>query len=566
MISSLDFILSFSLLKKCNVEKVFKLTAGSSPGESEKCVYLVRPTIEYAKIIVEHVKADEGSGKKRKYFIINVPRKLHTCEVAIEEEGAYGFIQQMEFPLGFLNRDKDLLSLEMSDFYRRFYLDGDLTNIYSAASALVQLCRICGPIKNIFGQGRCAQMVVDMMDLMMGKKCDSINADGISHLIILDRDIDYVSVLLSQLTYEGIIDETFGINSGRVIFPKEVSGKEPMKVTLNSGDLIFEEIRNSYFASVFGLLREKAKELQSKSETSGMSLGDMKEFVSKEVRKIRQEHAALTLHIGACEVILDQKQADNLQDRLQIERSILENQNIKDAIIHTEDTINKQDPYASALRLMCLLSICQDGLFSTDYQTLAKQFRQSYGSKYIITLNNLKKTGLLLEQSLLPPSTGKVSKLENKANFIAEKVVSAVAFPRYSSFRAVAKKFNLIPVESDPSDLKRPKNMSYVFGGAYVPLVGRITEEVIATNDFGNIEEGLKLLPGNTIVRKAKNTPSEADARPKTIMVYVLGGITYAEVAALRLLGQLHNCCILIATTSFLNGNSLMKELSYFVD
>lgn len=35
-----------------------------------------------------------------------------------------------------------------------------------------------------------------------------------------------------------------------------------------------------------------------------------------------------------------------------------------------------KDPYETALRLMCFLSVTQNGLSSTDYRTLVTQFRQ----------------------------------------------------------------------------------------------------------------------------------------------------------------------------------------------
>lgn len=88
-------------------------------------------------------------------------------------------------------------------------------------------------------------------------------------VILLFLDIDYAAVLLSQLTYEGVLDETFGINSGKVLinfilfyfkcyflcilhflyflyfycegritFPKEVTHKEPMKFALNNSDMV----------------------------------------------------------------------------------------------------------------------------------------------------------------------------------------------------------------------------------------------------------------------------------------------------------------------------------------
>lgn len=38
----------------------------------------------------------------------------------------------------------------------------------------------------------------------------------IDRLLILDRTIDFVSPLVTQLTYEGLIDEVYGIHNGEV--------------------------------------------------------------------------------------------------------------------------------------------------------------------------------------------------------------------------------------------------------------------------------------------------------------------------------------------------------------
>ena len=45
----------------------------------------------------------------------------------------------------------------------------------------------------------------------------------IGHLFIFDRNIDYATTLLSPLTYESLLDETFGITCGSVELGKEVT-------------------------------------------------------------------------------------------------------------------------------------------------------------------------------------------------------------------------------------------------------------------------------------------------------------------------------------------------------
>ena len=64
------------------------------------------------------------------------------------------------------------------------------------------------------------------------------------------------------------------------------------------------------------------------------------------------------------------------------------------------------------------------------------------------------------------------------------------------------------------------------------------------------------------------NQPKKAPKRKK-ILVYFLGGITYAEVAALRFLQNLYpptpteaGFKFIIATTSIINGETALKQLS----
>jgi len=57
----------------------------------------------------------------------------------------------------------------------------------------------------------------------------------------MDRTIDFASVLLTQLTYEGVLDENFRIQSGFVYLNID-GGEEPQRVMINSNkDEIYAE-------------------------------------------------------------------------------------------------------------------------------------------------------------------------------------------------------------------------------------------------------------------------------------------------------------------------------------
>merc|ERR1719447_510445 len=68
----------------------------------------------------------------------------------------------------------------------------------------------------------------------------------VGQLFILERDLDWASCLLSPLTYEGLLDETFGISCGTVEFGQAVTKTETAtKLQLSCKDKMFDKIRNN---------------------------------------------------------------------------------------------------------------------------------------------------------------------------------------------------------------------------------------------------------------------------------------------------------------------------------
>ncbi|XP_024001817.1 vacuolar protein sorting-associated protein 33B, partial [Salvelinus sp. IW2-2015] len=86
----------------------------------------------------------------------------------------------------------------------------------------------------------------------------------IGNVFLIDRDVDLVTPLCSQVVYEGLVDDIFRIKCGCVEFgPDVTSSDKSIKVMLNSQDKVFNEIRNEHFSQVFGFLSQKARNLQT---------------------------------------------------------------------------------------------------------------------------------------------------------------------------------------------------------------------------------------------------------------------------------------------------------------
>jgi hypothetical protein len=67
------------------------------------------------------------------------------------------------------------------------------------------------------------------------------------------------------------------------------------------------------------------------------------------------------------------------------------------------------------------------------------------------------------------------------------------------------------------------------------------------------------MLPGETLMPDNVN-PCTSSAKP-VVLVYFIGGVTYGEVAALRLLGKMFKREMVVATTEIINSDSMLRSL-----
>ncbi|NXS24724.1 VP33B protein, partial [Mystacornis crossleyi] len=187
------------------------------------------------------VNADKMSGRSRKYKIIFSPQKFYACEMVLEEEGVFGDVTCDEWSFYLLPLDEDIISMELPEFFRDYFLEGDHRWINPVARALQLLNSLYGPFGKTYGIGRCAKMSYELWrDLEEESESEGQGRKPeIGHVFLLDRDMDYVTALCSQVVYEGLVDDTFRIKCGSVDFgPDVTSSDKSIKVLLNSQDKV----------------------------------------------------------------------------------------------------------------------------------------------------------------------------------------------------------------------------------------------------------------------------------------------------------------------------------------
>jgi hypothetical protein len=105
----------------------------------------------------------------------------------------------------------------------------------------MQLQSTFGLFPRLTGKGDKAKVLADMLLRMRQESIiDSRTAlygvgqsQSIESLIIIDREVDFITPLLTQLTYEGLIDEKYGIKNSIIASLESLNLQHLWNLTLH---------------------------------------------------------------------------------------------------------------------------------------------------------------------------------------------------------------------------------------------------------------------------------------------------------------------------------------------
>lgn len=509
--------------------------------------------------------------------------------------------------------DVDVLSLELPYVVKENFVEGDSSSLFYVARALMKVQSMYGVIPHIKGKGVPAQQIASMMLKMrreMQLGLTQTESPAISEVILIDRLVDPITPMLTMLTYEGLVDEFFAVSNSSVELPTEMvvdpaatkdkpltaaERAKKLKVPLNSNDIIFADIRDLNFARVGPNLNEKAHIIEEyyKKRHEAHTVPALKAYIGQ-FSDFQSRHKAVRIHTNIVKVLLNWTTDPSFHQQLEAEQTLLaEDGQIASTIAFIEECINKQEPLVKVLRLLCLLSLCTGGLKEKLHTFFIQEIIQTYGFEYIFTLNHLGKLGFLRKQG--------ESKLGNWfANVrrpmrllvldVNEKEPDDIAYT-YSGYAPLscrlveyARQSNLGALAAQQQAVASSGGMSGA-AGAGVSGVGSMgagsaqNKSRLADDNLREgwglprqLEDAVRSTPGPTFHVQQSFLSSTAtpmddfDGQPKadvTLVVFI-GGITFAEISALRYLEQ-HTLKaqkkLIILTTSIINGNSFVESI-----
>lgn len=470
-----------------------------------------------------------------------------------------------------------------------------------------------GLFPRIIGKGDNAKRLVDLVirmrsEISAGEESSSSNnsllgltpSTSIESLIIVDREVDLPTTLLTQLTYEGLLDELFSISANQMEVSSSIVGAAPSStqngasgstapsaalkrtIRLEQTDSLYQTLRDSNCAVIGPLLNKVARRLQITGDSKALTnktTAELKDFVQK-LPGFQAEQQSLKLHTSLAEEIIKHTRSEIFSRTLEVQQNVAAGSDPTLMNDNIEELISRAVPLPTVLRLLCLSSTVSGGLRQRDLDTFRRATLHAYGHQHLLTFAALEKAGLLTTRT----STG----LPGTSSAGAPKPGQVTNFP------AARKVLHLIIDDVNESD---PDDVAYVFSG-YAPISIRLVQCILQKSYISSLgrqpgqqanssssvagqqgwrpfDDAVKQIKGATFDELQTGEEKAVRARAtlqggggkddagKTVVVFFLGGVTRAEISALRFMAQKlgeegKKRRIVIATTGVITGESVV--------
>lgn len=281
----IDLLSTASEIRQYGVENLHKIESASNVQTKNKRLFLLRPNmVRFLTLAKQLRQLDIRNG-----HLICVPRKFYAFDHLLEQEGLWGRCTLHELTtFDMVPIDYDLFSMVNSHLYLSIYLDHSTDWLSTLAASLIDFQQSFGRFSVTLSFGKLAGQVARQLERAQRfeKFCRSSMKKNVSlaffsmlsqqdiftigrpiqTVILFDRSVDLITPFCSQMCYEGLLDEYFNIDGGRMKIPKTTengadgTNKQHEIISLSTkDDVIIEGIRTAHFTKVFQIIKGSNK-------------------------------------------------------------------------------------------------------------------------------------------------------------------------------------------------------------------------------------------------------------------------------------------------------------------
>lgn len=618
-------------------------------GSASPVVFVLPPRVTAAKLVADSVRSLEG---QRRCSVLWLPAATSECVLEMERQGVAGFVAQRSLSLGLVPIDDRVAALCHDAVFGDLYVKGDRRALTDVVRSLLAVERLTGARirdADVTCHGEFALQVKRMLAMAhsvaphepqtppvlqrrsLGGREDTTSA--IEKLVLIDRMQDPLSMLLTPMTYEGLLDALLDVNHGVVSYTPDkgaasgserdddnnsnsssVSSSGSQTVLLNHRDELYRDIRDVNFNVLISRrLADIAQDLVSQarpvgaatttaaasasssapSSTKNTDYGERKNeeeeeggsalafaqvaALLKKVPDLVKKKQSLGHHLHLVHAIRDRSREFALRGCVETEMAVLSASKsvAQDADRFLEEAVLRDPPlpFYDVVKLLCLTSLVRGGLRPEKLVWYRRQLCHTYGYDIMALLVQLEKLELL-------------------------SAASTTSGRRQFDFPVAKKKFALMrgAVEDEDALVARDIHFMFPYTG-YAPLSVRLVQDTLGIKFKSSAFSGMLPTssksaagshgggaPLSTLSDSSSSASSAASGdsvwsassshhahhqqqqqqqqRRGDVLVYYIGGVTVAELAAYRFLNQTQaQFTFIVAATAVCNGNRLLRAI-----
>ncbi|MDR3581827.1 MAG: hypothetical protein P4L67_00965 [Candidatus Pacebacteria bacterium] len=260
--------------------------------DTKVVVFVLKPNPVLIKTIIRLVTETK---EEKKFLVFLCPRYTVLCKDMFEAGNVLKSLDIHELPYELIPLEKDLLSLDDNSSFRNLILGYNYQSLTLVKHSVQRLEALYGKIPIKCGKGPWSCTILNSLagrdkdkDPHAAKEDQSVSE--IDALIMLDRSVDMYTPLLTQMTFEGIIDEFFDIKCGiidvdtQIVDPetKGPAGKRTLHL-FSSEDIMFAECRDLHFNLMKEQFPNKYEEMKKLCEKkdSVKTVAEMTEYMRR---------------------------------------------------------------------------------------------------------------------------------------------------------------------------------------------------------------------------------------------------------------------------------------------
>lgn len=398
---------------------------------------------------------------------------------------------------------------------------------------------------------------------------DAFMVDVDCNMIVLDRTLDCLTPLLTELSYGGILSElnpvkfgelSAGFALGKTAGQKRVSADK----FIDESDFIWDELKGKNFGDIGYALNSKLQKYDELTTTKDKT--DLKELSSILNSDNIRMSELLKKHIDISSEVLGEYKSLEMDDIVEFEQDLLSG-NINDSnfvnLLQEYIFNGVYSDFRKILKILSCYSLLKKGIPDKDYDTLVNLLVDQYSSVPLLSyLICLKDCNLLIKRSRFNQLIKNSPDFKMLNNF--NKYLDVLD---YNDNASSAMSSSLAAGEKDGG---LNDALSYCYCGV-VPLMTRLVQYSFKINPIqptlkllNNLQEMVKLyefqllpitgtpptlVPLDTFSNK-DTTQETSELTKKTVktVIVVLGGLTMSEMSTLKQLNSSLNSSPSIST------------------